>query len=161
MSSFSLNRVTLKGNLGKDPELRSTGSGEECATLSVATTESWIDKASGERKERTEWHTVVVWPKALVAIARSLKKGDTVLVEGKQATRSWEDGQGQKRWTTEVVVNTYDHLLDKIERTNTGNRAPGPNSRDDYGGGGSGSSKPDTASQTGNFSRELDDEIPF
>lgn len=160
MSSFSINRVTLKGNLGKDPEIRDLNNGDAVASFSVATTESWKDK-NGERKERTEWHNVVVWPKILVDMCRTLKKGDTVLVEGKMATRSYEDQAGQKRWTTEVVVNTYDHLLDKIERTSTGNRAPSPNSRDYYGAGGTTGGSPNSGSQTGGFSRDLDDEIPF
>ena len=100
---MSLNKVLLIGNLGQDPELRYTKSGEAACNLSIATNEKWTDK-SGERQQRTEWHRCTVWGKQAEACDRYLKKGRQVCVEGKIQTRSWEDDQGNKRHTTEVIA---------------------------------------------------------
>lgn len=160
--SFSINRVTLKGNLGKDPEIRAMQNGDKVASFSVATSETWTDK-NGQKQERTQWHNIVCFPKWTVAIAEGLKKGATVLVEGQLQTRSWEDQAGQKRYTTEVVLNGFNCVLDKIDRP-AGDRAPAPQGREDYG---TGSGQPSTGGTTGQpsgsggFSRDLDDEIPF
>ena len=109
----SVNKVTLLGNLGRDPEVRFSQSGDKIANLSIATSETWNDKSSGERKEKTEWHRVVVFNKFLADIAEKyLKKGSQVFIEGKIKTRSWEDQQGQKRYTTEVVADVM-QLLDR------------------------------------------------
>lgn len=157
--SFSINRVTLKGNLGKDPEIRALQGGGDVATFSLATSEDWKDKATGEKRERTDWHNVVVWPKWMVDVCRSLKKGDTVLIEGQLQTRSYEDQAGQKRYVTEVVLNGFNAVIDKIERGG-GGRAPAPNSRDDYGSKTGGASAAG-GSQSSGAPRDLDDEIPF
>lgn len=110
-----LNRVSLMGRLGSDPEIRSTQSGDKVATFRMATGEQWKDKATGEKKERTEWHTVVVWG-ALAGVAeRFLRKGGRVLVEGAQRTRKWQDQSGNDRWTTEVVLSGFSARLDVID----------------------------------------------
>src|SRR5215467_2515609 len=104
----SVNKVILVGNLGRDPEIRSTQDGLRIANLSVATSESWRDKASGERKEKTEWHRVVVFNERLVeVIEKYLKKGAKVYLEGALQTRKWTDQGGQERYTTEVVLNRF------------------------------------------------------
>jgi single-strand DNA-binding protein len=104
----SVNKVILVGNLGRDPEIRSTQDGMRIATLSVATSENWRDKGSGERKERTEWHRVVIFNDKLVEIVEKyLKKGAKVYLEGALQTRKWTDNSGQERYTTEVVLQRY------------------------------------------------------
>lgn len=104
----SVNKVILVGNLGKDPVIRTTQSGQKIATLSVATSESWTDKRSGERKERTEWHTVVVFNEHLVKVAEQYaEKGTKVYIEGQLQTRKWQDQQGQDRYSTEVVLQAF------------------------------------------------------
>ncbi len=104
----SVNKVILIGNLGRDPEIRSTQSGTKIANLSVATSENWRDRASGERKERTEWHRVVVFNERLVDIVEKyLKKGAKVYLEGALQTRKWTDNSGQEKYTTEIVLQNY------------------------------------------------------
>ena len=104
----SLNKATLIGNLGKDPEVRSFQSGGRVANLTVATTESWKDKTSGERKERTEWHRVTIHTDGLVGVAEKyLKKGSKVYIEGKLETRKWTDKEGHENHTTEIVLRPY------------------------------------------------------
>ena len=109
MSKGSINKAILIGNLGSDPELRSTPSGVQVANFSLATTESWTD-TSGERQERTEWHRVVIWRRLAEVAGQYLKKGSKIYIEGKLQTRSWEDQNGQKRYTTEVVANSMEML---------------------------------------------------
>ena len=109
MSKGSINKVMLIGNLGSDPELRFTPSGEQVANFSLATTESWTDK-SGERQERAEWHRIVLWRRLAEVAGQYLKKGSKIYIEGKLQTRSWEDQNGQKRYTTEVVANSMQML---------------------------------------------------
>src|SRR5260221_3311178 len=104
----SLNKVQLIGNLGRDPEIRKTQDGKNIANLSIATSESWKDKNSGERKERTEWHRVVIFNDALSGIAEKyLRKGSKVYVEGQLQTRKWTDQSGQEKYTTEVVLQVF------------------------------------------------------
>lgn len=104
----SLNKVQLIGNLGADPEIRSTQDGREIATLSVATTESWKDKNTGERKDKTEWHRVVIFSEGLVNVVKNyLKKGSKVYVEGKLQTRKWQDQSGQDKYSTEIVLQGF------------------------------------------------------
>ena len=109
MSKGSINKVILIGNLGSDPELRFTPSGVQVANFSLATTESWTDK-SGERQERAEWHRIVLWRRLAEVAGQYLKKGSKIYIEGKLQTRSWEDQNGQKRYTTEVVANSMEML---------------------------------------------------
>ena len=109
MSKGSINKVMLIGNLGSDPELRFTPNGVQVANFSLATTESWTDK-SGERQERAEWHRIVLWRRLAEIAGQYLKKGSKIYIEGKLQTRSWEDQNGQKRYTTEVVANSMEML---------------------------------------------------
>ena len=109
MSKGSINKVMLIGNLGSDPDLRFTPSGVQVANFSLATTESWTDK-SGERQERAEWHRIVLWRRLAEVAGQYLKKGSKIYIEGKLQTRSWEDQNGQKRYTTEVVANSMEML---------------------------------------------------
>ena len=106
--SGSLNKVTLIGNLGKDPEIRSFQNGGRAAHFSIATTESWKDKQSGERKERTEWHQIAIMSDGLITVAEKyLKKGSKIYIEGKLETRKWTDKDNHERYTTEVVLRPY------------------------------------------------------
>ena len=109
MSKGSVNKVILIGNLGSDPELHITPSGVQVANFSLATSESWTDKA-GERQERAEWHRIVLWRRLAEVAGQYLKKGSKIYIEGKLQTRSWEDQNGQKRYTTEVVANSMEML---------------------------------------------------
>jgi single-strand DNA-binding protein len=109
MSKGSINKVMLIGNLGSDPELRFTPGGVQVANFNLATSESWTDK-SGERQERTEWHRIVLWRRLAEVAGQYLKKGSKIYIEGKLQTRNWEDQNGQKRYTTEVVANSMEML---------------------------------------------------
>lgn len=162
----SVNKVILIGNLGNDPEIKTMQSGDKVANLSVATSESWKDKASGERKERTEWHRVVVFNQGLINVCENyLKKGAKIYVEGQVETRSWEQ-DGQKKYTTEIVLRPYRGEITMLDAKGGGSSSGGgfaSPSQDDYGsgssfgGGSSGmSSKPSRAPVD-----ELEDEIPF
>ena len=107
----SLNKVMLIGNVGKDPEIRSTGEGKEIANFSLATSESWKDRATGERKDRTEWHRIVIFNDGLVGIVKNyVKRGSKVLIEGNLQTRKWVDNTGQEKYTTEVVLQNFSSL---------------------------------------------------
>ncbi len=148
-----LNKVTLIGNVGQDPDIRSTDSGKEIATLSLATSERWKDKSSGEKKEKTEWHRIVVFNEGLVKIVKSyVKKGSRLYIEGALATRKWTDKDGVERYTTEILLNfgATLHLLDKKDSTDR----PPPASSDSYGG----DTRPPATHGNNNM---MDDEIPF
>ncbi|GBF27960.1 single-stranded DNA-binding protein [bacterium MnTg02] len=169
----SVNKVILIGNLGADPEVRHTQDGRPVCNLRVATSESWRDKSSGERRERTEWHRVVIFSEGLCRIAEQyLRKGSKVYLEGQLQTRKWEDQQGQERYSTEVVLQGFNSTLTMLDSRSSG---AGDSSNDSFGGGqseGSGYSAPaegqtsggqpnNGTSSTGSFEKELDDEIPF
>src|SRR6478752_6397133 len=112
----SVNKVILVGNLGKDPEIRTLGSGDKVANLRIATSESWRDRNSGERKEKTEWHQVVIFNENLVKVAENyLKKGAKVYVEGALQTRKWTDQQGVEKYSTEVVLQNFNSTLTMLE----------------------------------------------
>lgn len=155
----SVNKVILVGNLGADPEVRHTQDGRPIVNLRVATSESWRDKASGEKRERTEWHRVVIFNENLAKIAEQyLKKGSKVYLEGQLQTRKWQDQSGQDRYSTEVVLQQYRGemtLLDGRQSAGGGDREPAGAASGDFGRssalGGGGRS----------FDKELDDEIPF
>src|SRR5580700_4781804 len=137
----SVNKVILTGNLGRDPEIRSTQDGLRICTLSVATSESWRDKASGERKERTEWHRVVIFNDKLVEIVEKyLKKGAKIYIEGALQTRKWTDNAGQERYTTEVVLQRYRGELTMLDGARGGGGAgamePAGGYEEGYAGGG-------------------------
>ena len=110
MAKGTVNKVILIGNLGSDPEVKTTPSGVQVANFSLATSESWTDKASGERKEKAEWHRLVLWRRLAEIAGQYLKKGAKIYIEGKLETRSWEDKEGQKRYTTEVIVDKLEML---------------------------------------------------
>jgi len=158
----SVNKVILIGNIGNDPEIKTMQSGDKIANFSVATSESWKDKVSGERKERTEWHRVVVFNQGLMNVCENyLKKGSKVYIEGQMETRSWEK-EGQKVYTTEVVLRPYRGEITMLDSRNSGAGAGGgfaSPSQGDYGSGGFGSPSPSTSSRAP--VDELEDEIPF
>jgi single-strand DNA-binding protein len=130
--SVSVNRVTLLGNTGRDPEIRRTQDGRPIANLRIATTDTWRDKASGEKRERTEWHTVVVLNEGLTKIVeRYVKKGMRVLVEGQLQTRKWQDKDGQDRYSTEVVLSGGDSKLILLSGMDTQDDKPAPRRGDD------------------------------
>ncbi len=133
--SGSVNKVILIGNLGRDPEIRRTATGNPIANLNIATSETWKDKSTGERKERTEWHRVVIFNEGLAEVAEKyLKKGSKVYLEGQNQTREWEDKDGVKRYTTEVVLQRFRGALTLLDKSEGGgNRPPPADSPDDYG----------------------------
>src|SRR3954454_1827427 len=117
----SVNKVILVGNLGKDPEIRRMQDGKPIANLSVATSESWRDKATGERKEKTEWHRVVIFNEGLAKVAEQyLKKGSKVYLEGSLQTRKWQDQSGQEKYSTEVVLQGFNSALTMLDRAGGG-----------------------------------------
>jgi len=148
----SVNKVILVGNLGKDPEVRRMTSGDPVVNLSIATSESWRDKASGEKKEKTEWHRVVIFNKNLADVAEKyLKKGAKVYVEGQLQTRKWTDKDGAEKYSTEVVLQNFRGELTMLDGRNGGGEGGG------FGGGGRGASEAPASFQRD----EMDDEIPF
>ena len=146
----SVNKVTLVGNLGKDPDVRRTNSGDAVVNLSVATSETWRDKASGERKERTEWHRVVIFNENLAKVAEQyLRKGAKVYLEGQLQTRKWTDKDGAEKYSTEVVLNRFRGDLVMLDSRGEG-------------GGGSVSRGGSSGEPPASFDRnDMDDESPF
>jgi single-strand DNA-binding protein len=119
----SINKVILVGNLGKDPEIRRTQDGRPIANLRVATSETWRDKVSGEKRERTEWHTVVIFSEGLCRVAEQyLRKGSKVYLEGQLQTRKWQGQDGQDRYSTEVVLQNFNSQLVAVDRPAAGQR---------------------------------------
>ncbi len=157
----SVNKVILVGNLGADPEVRHTQDGRPIVNLRVATSESWRDKGSGERRERTEWHRVVIFSEGLCRIAEQyLQKGSKIYLEGQLQTRKWEDQQGQERYTTEVVLQGFNSTLTMLDsRVGGGDRAGGYAGNGDSFGRSGPMDRPSSESQS--FARDLDDEVPF
>ncbi|MDE3017068.1 MAG: single-stranded DNA-binding protein [Pseudomonadota bacterium] len=153
----SVNKVILVGNLGKDPEIRTTQDGREIANFSLATSESWKDKTTGERKEKTEWHRVVVFNENLVRVIKNyLKKGAKVYIEGSLQTRKWTDQSGVEKYSTEVVLQNFNGTLTMLDGKRDGAGASNNESSSNY------SQAPATAASTASSARELiDDEIPF
>ena len=131
----SLNKVTLIGNLGKDPEIRNAQSGGKIATFTVATSETWNDRASGERKERTEWHRIVIFGDGLSGVVEQyLKKGSKVYLEGALQTRKWTDQSGQDKYTTEIVLKPYKGTLLMLDGNGGQNRNGNGGNADSSGG---------------------------
>jgi len=182
----SVNKVILVGNLGRDPESRSFQNGGKVVNLRIATSESWKDRNSGERKEKTEWHSVAIFSEGLANVAeRFLRKGSKVYIEGQLQTRKWQDAQGQDKYSTEIVLQGFNAVLTMLD--GPGGGAGGNAVRDDFGGnedfgggsggggggggarggygGGSGgggrSSQPAGGNRGGGFSDDLDDDVPF
>ncbi|MGG6893475.1 single-stranded DNA-binding protein [Rhizobium sp. BR 315] len=186
----SVNKVILIGNLGADPEIRRTQDGRPIANLNIATSETWRDRNSGERKEKTEWHRVVIFNEGLCKVAEQyLKKGAKVYIEGALQTRKWQDQNGQDKYSTEIVLQGFNSTLTMLDGRGEGGGTEGGSrggrgggdfgggyggdyGGDDYGqpssqgssrgggGGNRGGGSPAGASG-GNFSRDLDDDIPF
>ncbi|MFG1332070.1 single-stranded DNA-binding protein [Xanthobacter autotrophicus] len=150
----SVNKAIIVGHLGRDPEVKSFANGGRLANLSVATSETWRDKTTGERKERTEWHRVVIFNEALVAVAEKfLRKGSKVYIEGQIETRKYEK-DGRETYTTEVVLRPFRGELQLLEKSDNG---PPSGSPDDY----SRSDPPRTSTLNRPTGQEMDDEIPF
>src|SRR5215212_1503987 len=130
----SVNKAILVGNLGDDPEIRSTQDGRPIANLRVATSETWRDKATGERKEKTEWHRVVIFNEGLCRVAEQyLKKGSKVYLEGQLQTRKWQDQQGQDRYSTEIVLQGFNSVLTMLDGRGGGAEMGGSGSSEDFG----------------------------
>jgi single-strand DNA-binding protein len=162
----SVNKVILIGNLGADPEIRSLNSGDRVANLRIATSETWRDRASGERKERTEWHRVVIFNDGLVKVAEQfLRKGSKVYIEGSIQTRKWSDQSGQEKYSTEIVLQKFRGELTMLDgKGEGGGGGGGGGGADDGGYGGGGFSSGPRNQGSGpreDFSADLDDEIPF
>jgi single-strand DNA-binding protein len=161
----SVNKVILIGNLGRDPEVRSTQDGMKIVQLSVATSESWRDKASGERKDKTEWHRVVIFNDRLAEVAEKyLKKGSKVYVEGQLQTRKWSDKDGAEKYTTEVVLSRFKGELTMLDGRGEGGGSGGGGYGDDMGsssGGSMGGGSGGRARAPAGRGDDLDDEIPF
>jgi single-strand DNA-binding protein len=161
----SVNKVILIGNLGADPEIRRTQDGRPIANLRLATSESWKDKTTGERREKTEWHRVVIFNENLCRIAEQyLKKGSKVFIEGALQTRKWQDQSGQDRYSTEVVLQGFRGELTLLDRAGGGGAAGGGSDADDAGEFGSpGPTRKVAAAAAAGGSRgsDMDDEIPF
>lgn len=159
----SVNKVILIGNLGRDPEVRSFQNGGKVCNLRIATSETWKDRNTGERREKTEWHSVAIFNEGLVRIAEQyLKKGAKVYIEGQLQTRKWQDQSGADRYSTEVVLQGFTGTLTMLDGRNGGSSGGGDD-RGGYGGGGydgGGSGGGNSGSGAGS-SRDLDDEIPF
>ncbi len=158
----SVNKVILVGNLGRDPEVRHTQDGRPIVNLSIATSETWRDKSSGERKEKTEWHRVVIFNENLAKVAEQyLKKGSTVYIEGQLQTRKYTDKDGVEKYSTEVVLQNFRGELTMLGGKPGGAGEGGFSGGDDFGqsspmGGARSSGKPAQS-----FARDLDDEVPF
>src|SRR3954449_6661168 len=159
----SVNKVILVGNLGKDPEVRRMASGEAVVNLSIATSETWRDKQSGERKERTEWHRVVIFNENLAKVAEQyLKKGSKVYIEGQLQTRKYTDQAGAEKYTTEVVLQRFRGELALLDSRGGGGGDSAAPGQDDFG-----QSTPldrpsgNRPQERNSFSRDLDDEVPF
>ena len=164
----SVNKVILVGNLGKDPEVRNTQDGSKIVNLSLATSETWNDRASGERKERTEWHRVVIFNDRLAEVAEKfLRKGSKVYVEGQLQTRKWTDQSGQDRYSTEVVLQRFRGELVLLDSRGGAGAGAGGRNDEDFGGGyggggfGGGGSRPASRPQPAAFDSDLDDDVPF
>ena len=175
----SVNKVILIGNVGADPEIRRTQDGKPIANLRIATSESWRDRNSGERREKTEWHTVVVFNEGLCKVVEQyVKKGAKLYLEGALQTRKWQDKDGNDRYSTEVVLQGFNSTLTMLDGRDGGSGGGGgTRAGSDYGGGSGGSNYGDdydrpaqssggrsggsTGGSSGGFSRDLDDDIPF
>ncbi|WP_033922483.1 single-stranded DNA-binding protein [Sphingomonas sp. 37zxx] len=182
----SVNKVILVGNLGRDPEARTFSNGGKVVELRIATSESWKDRNSGEKKEKTEWHTVKVFSEGLAGVAeRFLRKGSKVYIEGQLQTRKWQDAKGEDRYSTEIVLQNYNGVLTMLDGPQGGSGGGGGGSGggsrggggdwgsgggDEFagqssrgGGGGGGRSSPPAKSNNdfGGFPDDLDDDVPF
>lgn len=168
----SLNKVMLIGNLGADPEVRRLNSGDPVVNLRIATSENWRDKSTGERREKTEWHNVVIFNDNLAKVAENyLRKGSKVYIEGQLQTRKWQDRDGNDKYTTEIVLQRFRGELTMLDGKNDGGGGGGRGYSDDrggdyggggsYGGGSSGGGRSNDRPREDFSSDTLDDDIPF
>ena len=165
----SVNKVILIGNLGADPEIKRTQDGRPIANLRIATSETWRDRNSGERKEKTEWHRVVIFSEGLCKIAEQyLKKGAKVYIEGQLQTRKWTDQAGVEKYTTEVVLQNFNSTLTMLDgrsggggESSGGNYGGGGYSDNDFGSSGASSSAPRRQASAPPSRNDMDDDIPF
>ncbi|MET0173695.1 single-stranded DNA-binding protein [Agrobacterium vaccinii] len=171
----SVNKVILVGNVGADPEIRRTQDGRPIANLRIATSESWRDRNSGERREKTEWHTVVVFNEGLCKVVEQyVKKGAKLYIEGALQTRKWQDQTGADRYSTEIVLQGFNSTLTMLDGRGEGGGGGAGRGGDDFGGGGGnyggGNDQPSSSSRggasrggqpAGNFNNDMDDDIPF
>lgn len=159
----SVNKVILVGNLGADPEIKRTQDGRPIANLSVATSDSWRDKNTGERKEKTEWHRVVIFSEGLCKIAEQyLKKGAKVYLEGQLQTRKWQDKDGKDRYSTEVVLQNFNSTLTMLDGKSSGGSLGADEGGGDFGSSGpSRSAPPRRAAAGGGRNDDMNDDIPF
>lgn len=166
----SVNKVILVGNVGADPEIRNTQDGREIANINIATTESWKDKNSGERRDKTEWHRVVIFNQGLIGVVKNyVKKGSKLYIEGALQTRKWTDNNNQERYTTEVVLQNFNGVLTMLDSKRDG--GAGDNYQESHSSSGAPAfgqttgafdSRNNTAAPAAKeFAEELDDEIPF
>lgn len=161
----SVNKVILVGNLGADPEVRHLSDGNPVVNLRVATSESWKDRSSGERRDRTEWHRVVIFNEHLAKVAENyLRKGAKVYLEGQLQTRKWTDQSGQEKYTTEIVLQRYRGELQMLDSRGEGGGSGGYGGDNGFSSGGSSSGGGDFgggSSSGGGFGGDLDDDVPF
>ncbi len=163
----SVNKVILIGNLGADPEIRRTQDGRPIANLRIATSETWRDKNTGERKEKTEWHRVVIFNEGLCKVVEQyVKKGAKLYIEGQLQTRKWQDKDGQDRYSTEVVLQGFNSTLTMLDSRGGGGGASSSGSDDDFGssgpsGGGGAPARRQPVMAGGGKRDDMDDEIPF
>ena len=169
----SVNKVILVGNLGKDPEARTFANGGKVVSFSLATSETWKDKGSGERKEKTEWHNISIFSEGLAGVAeRFLRKGSKVYLEGQLETRKWQDQSGNDRYTTDVVLRNFNSSMVLLDARESGGGGGGGGNYGgggaDYGSGGGGGgsfsgggSRPQSRPQPAAFDTDLDDDVPF
>ena len=158
----SVNKVILIGNLGRDPEVRSFQNGGKVVNLRIATSETWRDKQSGERKERTEWHSVAIFNEGIAKIAEQyLKKGSKVYLEGALQTRKWQDKDGNEKYTTEVVLQGFNSTLTMLDGRGGGGAGAGAEGAEDFGSSGPAPSRERKPAMAGGGRGDMDDEIPF
>ncbi|APR98110.1 single-stranded DNA-binding protein [Wolbachia endosymbiont of Folsomia candida] len=160
MSSGTVNKVILVGNLGKDPEIRTTQNGKEMASFSIATSEGWTDKSTGARSEKTEWHNIVIFSEGLVRVVKDFaRKGSKVYIEGALRTRKWTDQNGNERYTTEVVLQNFSSVLTLLDSRSSATSS-------DYKPNEYKQNEPEQKNKYENFNNDIkdeliDDEIPF
>ena len=161
----SVNKVILIGNLGRDPEIRFAQNGNKIANFSIATSDTWRDKSTGERKEKTEWHRIVVFSEGLSTITEKyLKKGSKVYIEGALQTRKWTGNDGIEKYTTEIVLQGFNSTLTMLDGASGGSGGYGGDNNGDNNGGGEpgwGNSEKESQGGDGLTGNDLDDEIPF
>lgn len=159
--SGSVNKVILIGNMGRDPEIRNTSAGNEIVSFSLATSKSWRDKSTGERREKTEWHRIVVFNERVIKFVKEyVRKGNKVYIEGELQTRKWQGDDGVDRYTTEIVINQFRGLLELLS-SKQGVEDPPPHSGDGYDAEGTTDKEEATSSLSRQEQSDRDDEIPF